>query len=210
LDIQGLPVEKYIRSYKPEKKKDVVDYLNQEFKIPNRKEYEKEVEETYPEINLNSSEVKQRFDRLKKALEEKKNSLKLTDYASSFSKNEKEELVKKIDEEFKKSLDKLDAYEMKQSEEEIKKFGDLVESSKKDYEEKYKAEKEEVEKMHNELLSELDEKYKKIKPNYEIVDKDLYQGYIDFEKKKIDDEEEKKRIEEEKEERRRREKEERS
>jgi hypothetical protein len=119
-------------------------------------------------------------------------------------------LVKKIDEEFKKSLDKLDAYEIKESEEEIKKFGDLVESSKKDYEEKYKAEKEEVEKMHNELLSELDEKYKKIKPNYEIVDKDLYQGYIDFEKKKIDDEEEKKRIEEEKEERRRREKEERS
>jgi hypothetical protein len=66
LDIQGLAVEKYIRSYKPEKKKDVVDYLNQEFKIPNRKEYEKEVEETYPEINLNASEVKQDLTDLKR------------------------------------------------------------------------------------------------------------------------------------------------
>jgi hypothetical protein len=81
LEIPNLPVEKYIRSYTPERKKDVMDYLNNYFKIENQKEYRESVEDIKEEeISISSSEVKNRMEQLKKSLEDKKNSLRLLNF----------------------------------------------------------------------------------------------------------------------------------
>ena len=198
LEIPNLAVEKYIRSYTPERKKDVMDYLNNYFKIENQKEYRASVEDIKEEeISISSSEVKNRMEQLKKSLEDKKNSFKIIEFPFEGSLEEKVKLEEEIKKEYDTILNKLDAYNLDASRQMIEDFFKKFDKEIKKYETSYH---EKILKFHNEKIKDFEKKYKKIKVNFMIPESE-YDSYLKKEMDLIDEDEaekERQRLEREK------------
>lgn len=195
-DLKGKLVEKYLKGIMPEKQKQAMEYLNEEFSQENRKEYEKTIVEP-TEFSANTqieiaTNLKTFQDMMKKSL----NNVKLNDYKQEVMQTKNKETMEEIKKKFTELYEQIDGNKVKGFDDLLNEFAKYVDDKISSYEDAYEEVKRNIEKIHNDYLKTFNIDAV-IDYNYDIDDETEYKQWLKKEVVKWKKEEERKKEEEE-------------